>query len=803
MDTKKIRSFLGEPGYAPAPESDKKVRQWLADHGNRFGHYIDGEWQAPQKGEYFLTVNPARPSDELARVALGTEADIDKAMVSAQKAFSSWSKLSGFERAKYLYAIARSVAKNARLFAVLESLDNGKTIRETRDADIPLVIRHFHYHAGWAELLEKEFPNHRPGGVISQIIPWNFPFLMVAWKIAPALAAGNTVVLKPSKYTPLTALLFAEILMKEVRLPPGVVNIVTGEGGKTGALMVKHPIPWKIAFTGSTDAGRKIRMDSAGSGKKLTLELGGKSPIAVFANADLDSAVEGVDKAIWFNQGEVCCAGSRLLIEEKIYGDFVQRLKARMNRLRCGNPLDKTMDMGPINNSDQLKKIKELVEIGKQEGATMWQPKNWLCESKETEGGYFFPPTIFTDVEPAHTIAQEEFFGPVLVCLSFRTPEEAVELANNTRYGLAASVWSQDINYATDVAKQIKAGTVWINDANLFDAGAGFGGYRESGYGREGGREGMYEVMKERADSSPKKDKECQPVWLMHSREEIDRTYRFLIGGKLARPDGATSFPILSPDDHILGVVGDANRKDVRNAVEAARKAASGWENATAHLRSQILYFLAENLAVQKERFEQVIARQTSCSFSEAGEEVKKSIERLFYYAAYCDKFEGTVQQVPGKMLVVGVKEPMGVLGVRAPDEYPLLGVISTLAPAIAMGNSVVLVAGKYPLSAMDLIQVIQNSDVPAGVVNILTAADPDAMAKVLAEHEDVDAMWHFGSAEGSKAIEEASIGNMKRTWVSNGKPLDWAGSRGESKRFLREATQVKNIWVPFGVGLK
>jgi aldehyde dehydrogenase (NAD+) len=784
MNTEKLRGFLDKLDFGPAPESDKRVQEWLAVYKNRFSHFINGEWVAPSSGEYFKNINPAT-GEVLAEVALGNAADVNLAMKSAQEAFPKWSGLSGHERSKYLYAIARCIHKNARLFAVLESMDSGKTIRETRDLDIPLVIRHFYYCGDWAEILATEFPNYKPGGVVAQIIPWNFPFLMLAWKIAPAIAAGNTVVLKPSKFTPMSALMFAEMLKEEVGLPAGVVNIVTGDGGKTGELMINHSIPWKIAFTGSTEAGKKIREDTAGSGKKLTLELGGKSPMVVFANADLDSAIEGVVNAIFFNQGEVCCAGSRLLVEESIQDEFVRRLKVRMNKLRVGNPLDKAMDMGAINSADQLKKIQELVEIGVKEGAQMYQPENWKKDCPEA--GYFYPPTLFTDVSPAQTIAQEEFFGPVLVCMSFRTPQEAVELANNTRYGLAASVWSQDVNTALDVARQLKAGTVWINNHNLFDASSGFGGYRESGYGREGGREGMLEYL---CEEEPKVEQPIERNTFIPRGGRVDRTYRFYIGGKLVRPDGDVSFRVYTPWNEFCGSAPDANRKDVRNAVEAASQARDSWANTTPHLRAQILKFLAENLSAQKERFAERVGEY----------EVDLAVKRLFHYAAFADKFEGTVQPVPQRMLVNAVKEPIGVIGIRQPDDFPLLGLVTVLGSAMVMGNTVVLMAGRYPLVTLDFIQALQNSDVPAGVVNILSAENPDAIFKVVAEHEDVDAVWFFGSRQGSAMVERASVSNMKRTWVSNGKSLDWMRYPEKTKKFLLEATQIKNIWVPYGV---
>lgn len=806
MNSEYLSTLLKSLDYGPAPEQEAKTREWLASHGSKFSHSINGAWHAPKLGGHFPTINPAKPSDVLAQVALGTKEDVGAAVQAAQAAFPAWSGLSGHERARYLYAIARAIAKHARVFAVLESLDNGKPIRESRDIDVPVVIRHFYYHAGWAQTFETEFEGYKPGGVIAQIIPWNFPFLMLAWKIAPAIAAGNTVVLKPSKSTPMTALLLADILMNEVKLPPGVVNIITGDS-KTGTMLYEHPVPWKVTFTGSTEVARIIRKGTAGSGKHLTMELGGKSPFIVFENADLDSAVEGVVNGIWFNEGQVCCAGSRLLVQESIHDDFIKRLKRRMKKLRVGNPLDKAVDMGAINNAEQLKKIGEMMALGQKEGAVMWQPDNVKCP----KDGYFLPPTLFTKVEPAHTIAQEEIFGPVLVTLTFRTPGEAVQLANNTRYGLAASIWSQDIDTAMDVARRVRAGTIWINSTNLFDAAAGFGGYKESGYGREGGREGMYAVVKE-AENSDVESMEVvsskTEAEVSGSREQastslsllstVDRTYRFLIGGKLARPDQAGSFQVKSPAGELLAVVGEANRKDVRNAVEAARGSFGSWFESAAHLRAQILYFWAENLSNELDRFAQGIATQTGCSPELATAEVRASVRRLFDCAAYADKFGGTVQPVLGRRLVVGLREPVGVLGMRAPDESPLLGLVTILGSALAMANTSVVVAGKHALTAMDLVQVIQHSDIPAGVVNILTATSPDSAAKVMAEHEDVDGIWFFGNADGSKTIEAASTSNMKQTWASYGTNVDW--QRISMEKLLLRSTQVKNIWVPYGV---
>lgn len=798
--------------YGPAPEAASIAQSWLKEH-QPFRLFIKNQWVQPSSGQYIDSINPAT-GKPLAQIAAANSADVDAAVAAARAAFPDWSRASGHVRARYLYAIARQIQKHSRLLAVLESLDNGKSIRETRDIDIPLVARHFYYHAGWAQLMATELRDYEPVGVVGQIIPWNFPLLMLAWKIAPALAMGNTVVLKPARYTPLTALKFAEIV-QEIGLPPGVVNIVTGEASQVGDAIVRHPDINKIAFTGSTEVGRSIRRATAGSGKKLSLELGGKSPFIVFDDADLDSVVEGVVDAIWFNQGQVCCAGSRLLVQESIAQRLIAKLRARMERLRVGDPLDKAIDIGAIVSAAQLKEIQRLVDQGVAEGAEMWQP-SWACPAD----GYFFPPTLFTNVAPATSIAQIEIFGPVLVTMTFRTPAEAVALANNTRYGLAASVWSENINLALDVAPKLKAGSVWINCTNLFDASSGFGGYQESGFGREGGKEGLYEYVRpawegklagetltQKAVTEEDNGLEATEVEEQQPDGEsdllilpaIDRTPKMFIGGKQARPDSGYSRTIYGPDGRIVGEVGEGNRKDIRNAVEAAH-AASKWAGSTTHNRAQILYYIAENLSVRAQEFAHRIVQQTGCSFVDAKSEVETTLSRLFSYAAWCDKFEGAVHRPPMRGVVLAMHEPVGVIGLSCPDEYPLLGFISLVAPAIAMGNTVVAIPSQQaPLSATDCYQVFETSDLPAGVVNIVTG-ERDALSQVLTEHDDVDAMWYFGSADGSKLVEFASAGNMKRTWVNYGHRRNWLDVvQGEGEEFLREAVQVKNIWVPYG----
>jgi aldehyde dehydrogenase (NAD+) len=780
--------------YGPAPEADSPVRRWLDDHDGKFGQYVDGRWTDVDEGRLFDVQEPAT-GRRLARVSQGSEADVNAAVEAARRALPAWKALGAHARARYLYALARAVQKHARLLAVLETMDNGKSIRETRDIDIPLVARHFYHHAGWAQLLESEFAGYEGAGVVGQIIPWNFPLLMLAWKVAPALAAGCTVVLKPAEFTPMTALAFAE-LAHEVGLPNGVLNVVTGDG-ETGKLLVAHDGVDKLAFTGSTEVGRIIRRATAGSGKKLSLELGGKSPFIVFDDADLDSVVEGVVDAIWFNQGQVCCAGSRLLVHEGVAEKLYDKLRARMERLRLGNPLDKAVDIGAIVAPVQLERIRDLVNQGRDEGATMWQP-SWACPAE----GCFYPPTLFTEVQPSATIAQVEIFGPVLVAMTFRTPAEAVTLANNTPYGLAASVWSENINLALDVAPKLKCGVVWVNSTNLFDASAGFGGYRESGFGREGGREGMWEYLKpakpasRAAGPTTAESRTIAPNGKHDGLPPIDRTPKLYIGGKQARPDSGYSRRVIGDDGRVLGAVGEGNRKDVRNAVEAAHKAA-GWAKTSGHAKAQILYYTAENLAARADEFARRIDAMTG--HSDGSAEVEAAVSRLFTYAAWADKYDGAVHDVPIRGVALAMNEPIGVVGVACPDELPLLGLISLVAPLVATGNTVVAIPSeKYPLAATDFYGVLDTSDVPGGVVNIVTG-DRDPLAKTLAEHDDVDAVWYFGPRDGARAVELASASNMKRTWTE-WSPRAWADPHvGEGREFLRQATQVKNVWIPYG----
>ncbi|HET7656577.1 MAG TPA: aldehyde dehydrogenase family protein, partial [Luteimonas sp.] len=469
--------------YGPAPESRGEADAWLAAHDFGKALFIGGKWRAARDGRTFEVGEPAT-GKPLAQVSEASREDVADAVQAARRALPKWSAAPGYERARVLYAIGRAMQRNGRLFAVLESIDNGKTIRESRDIDVPLAVRHFIHHAGWAQTLAKEFPDRKSVGVVGQVIPWNFPLLMLAWKIAPALAAGNTVVLKPASTTPLSAYLFADVV-RQADLPPGVVNIITGPG-EIGMELVSHPQVNKVAFTGSTAVGKMIARAVAGSHKKLTLELGGKAANIVFDDAPLDQAIEGIINGIYFNQGEVCCAGSRLFAQESVYEPLLDKLKDRLSTLRVGDPLDKNTDVGAINSAGQLAKVQELVQSGIEEGAEIFQPD---CELPSR--GFFFRPTLFTGVSQSHRIAQEEIFGPVLSVLTFRTPEEAIEKANNTPYGLSAGVWTEKGSRIFKMVSAMRAGVVWANTFNRFDPTSPFGGYKESGYGREGGLHGL------------------------------------------------------------------------------------------------------------------------------------------------------------------------------------------------------------------------------------------------------------------------------------------------------------------------
>uniref|UniRef100_A0A4W3IE37 Aldehyde dehydrogenase domain-containing protein n=1 Tax=Callorhinchus milii TaxID=7868 RepID=A0A4W3IE37_CALMI len=789
---------------------------WLDAHGRSLGHFIAGKWVKPTDCKTEPSKNPST-GETLATTVQGEPTHIDTAVKAASTAFESWSKLSCHVRARHLYSIARNVQKHQQLLSVLESLDSGKPIREARDWDLPLVVRHFYHHAGWAQLMGVEMPGWKPVGVVGAIVPWSFPLLMLAWKVCPALAMGNTVVLTPSDHTRLTALLLAEIC-SEAGLPPGVFNVVTGSS-ELGQTLAKHPDVDKVTFSGSTEVGRTIRRATAGTGQKLSLDLSGKSPFIVFDSADLDSAVEGVVDAIWLNQGQMCSAGSRLLMQESIAEDLIARLQQRMTHLRLGDSLDKTVDLGAMVDESQRALISEYVEEARSEGAEVYQVetdvKKQLC----------YPPTLITNASTVSRIVRQEIFGPVLVALTFRTAKEAIALANNSPYGLAGSVWSENLALALEVAMSLQAGVVWVNGHNVFDAAAGFGGCKESGFGRSGGKEGLFEYVRPAWENRPRPNptevnyktfaasygvdlppvpgqmEGGQPLPLQPSPvPSVDRTYKLYYGGAQKRACGMYSRPVHDRSGKVLAYVGDGSRKDVRNAVEAAHKAVTSWSSRTAHARAQVVYYVAENLEQRREELAQRLSDLTGGSLEQARQEVDLCVERLFHWGAFCDKYGGTVQETPLYGSTVMVRRPVGVVGIACPDEQPLLSFVSLFAPAIVRGNAVIIIPSeKFPLPALDLYQVFETSDLPGGVVNILTGSR-DHLSKFLAEHQDVQAMWYFGSEQGSKFVEWTSAENMKRTWVSYGFQRDWSDpQQGAGEEFLYHATQCKNVWIPMG----
>ncbi len=773
--------------YGPAPEDSKEVNNWIKNLKNPNNHFINGKFVKSSSSKKLNIINPST-NKKIATLSVASKKDVNIAVSAAKKAHAKWSKLSSFDRSKYLYALARLIQKNSRFISVLETIDNGKPIRETRDIDIPLVARHFYYHAGWAARNTNNSDNSI--GVVGQIIPWNFPLLMLAWKIAPAIALGNTVVLKPAEYTSLTALYFAE-LCEKAKIPQGVINIITGDGS-TGEHITSHKDIKKIAFTGSTEVGKKIIQTNTNPDKKMTMELGGKSPFIVFEDADLDSAVEGVVDAIWFNQGQVCCAGSRLLVQESIEKKFIQKLKKRMEKLRVGDPLDKSIDIGAIVAPVQLKKINSLVNKAQKDGNKLWQP-SWSCP----KNGLFYPPSLFTNVTPSSFIAQVEIFGPVLTTMTFRTPSEAVSIANNTPYGLAASIWSENINLALDIAPKVKAGVIWINSTNLFDAACGFGGYKESGFGREGGSEGIRAYSKLPLPLT--KSKRRKKLSKGQSSNSIDRTPKLYIGGKQKRPDSGYSFSSYDAHNNFICDVPNANRKDVRDTVEIASKAVS--KSSTNFNRAQILYYLAENLQDRKNTFSSLLSSLIGISQKDAEKEFDQSIERLFYYGAMADKFEGSIHNPPIRGLTLAVKEPIGVVANILNDDYPLLSLITTLGANFAAGNASIIVPGQNTsLLATELYQLLETSDVPAGYINILTTKQ-NSLNKILAEHENIDGIWYFSENNNERLkVIQSTTSNLKRSWCPQSKNLDWSSKEKDFlEEFLYQSTQVKNIWIPYG----
>ena len=773
--------------YSEAFESSKEAHAWLEKNNRRFGQLINGQFVSNNKSDLIATLDPSN-GELLANIEIANSKQLDSAVSAARKAQPAWENLGGHKRAKVLYALARLIQKHSRLIAVLESLDNGKPIRESRDIDIPLAIRHFYYHAGWAQLQAKEFSSYKAIGVVAQIVPWNFPLLMLSWKIAPALAMGNTIVFKAAEQTPLTAMFFAQ-LCEEAGLPPGVINMINGDGA-IGAELAAHIGVDKVAFTGSTAVGRSIRQSTAGQGKKLTLELGGKSAFIVFEDADLDAAVEGLVDSIWFNQGEVCCAGSRLLVQADVADELHQKIKRRIKTLRLGSSLDKSTDIGSLVSKTQFHRVSEMVDGGLIHGGELYQ----ACDL-DSERNYY-PPTLITEVDSSHPLVQEEIFGPVLVSMTFRTQSEAIELANNSRYGLAASIWSENINRAMDVAPKVKAGVVWINCHNQFDASCGFGGIKESGFGREGGKEGLYEYLKPEGLQTSTKP----PTSSASSKEEaIDRTLKFYIGGKQVRPDGGHSIATFNADGSLAAYVGSGNRKDIRNAISAASKASS-WGLLSGHGRAQIIYFIAENLSIRESEWVDRLINLCGITKKQAKAEFDESISRLFSYAAWADKYDGAVHSAPYRGVTMALPEPVGILAQIAPEHSPLLSTISLIAPAIAMGNRVVFVPSqKFASVALELVQTFETSDIPAGVINIVSGNKQD-LAEQLAGHADADAMWCWADQNVIASVESISAQDLKRLWVNEDLDRNWIDPmQGEGLEFLRNATEIKNIWTPYG----
>ncbi|XP_044844837.1 aldehyde dehydrogenase family 16 member A1 [Mauremys mutica] len=810
-----VWGIFGSMEYGPAPEGAGPAQAWLETHGRSFGHFVDGKWLKPEGRETASGTNPVT-GELLATTLQGEPEDVEAAVQAATKAFEGWSRLPCHARARHLHNLARTIQKHQRLLALLESLETGKPVGEARDRDLPLVVRHFYHHAGWAQLMGTEMRGWKPLGVVAAVVTWNSPLLPLAWKICPALAMGNTVVLLPPPRARLSALLLAE-LGAQAGLPPGVLNVLTGEGALAGGLAA-HPGVDAVAVAGSVEVGRSLRRATAGRGPRLSLQLGGDSLVLVFDSADLDGAAVGLSDAVSCQRGLAPGAGALVLVQEPVARALLQRLRTRLGKLRVGDPLDKAMDGGALADDTQRGTIETCVEEARAEGAEIFQA--WAALPAR---GPFYPPTLITGVASTSRCVREQILGPVLVVLPFRTAKEAVALGNNRPSGLAASVWTENLPLAMEVAQSLQVGTVWINGQNLSDAAAGVGGTKESGNGRDGGKEGLYEYVRPSWQSRPRpgpaeldyksfaasSGADPPPVpghsgvarpELEENMPRVDRTYKLYYGGAQKRPEGMASLPVLDPAGNVLAYVADGSAKDIRNAVEAAHKAAPGWGKRAAHARAQVLYYVAENLELRREEVASRLGALTGAPPEEAQREVDLGLERLFHWAALCDKSGGAVQETPLHGTTLQLRQPLGVVGVTCPDERPLLSFLSLLAPAVARGNAVVMVPSpRYPLPALDLCQIFDTSDVPGGVVNIVTG-NRDHLSRTLAQHQDVQAMWYFGSLEGSQFVEWASAGNLKRTWVSHGVPRRWEDpAQGAGEEFLYQATQCKTVWIPMG----
>ncbi|CAL1546182.1 unnamed protein product [Lymnaea stagnalis] len=797
--------ILGDLSYGSALDAENVALNWLEKNNKSFGLYINGQWVYPDGRQTKESKNPAT-GKVLATTIEATEDDIKNAVISSKEAFKTWSSLAPHVRSRYLYSIARNLQKNQSLLAIVEAIDSGKPTRETRGVDIPAIIRQFYHHAGWAQLKDTELSGWKPYGVTAVISHWSFPLMHLASRVAPALATGNTVIVFPSSKTRLSALLFAEICIQS-GLPSGVVNVVTGSDSR---LLVSNPDVDKVVFVGSVDDGRGVRKLTAGTGKSLSLELSGRSPILVFEEADLDSAVEGIVEAAFFNNGQVRNSRSRLLIQELVQTQLIEKLKARMSKLTVGNNMEKNNDLGPLTDPQLCQQLKQLVDGD--HGGEKFQVN--LVTSDQAN---YFPPTLIYNIQTSSQVYLEEFFGPLVTAIPFRTVKEGITLANHSVYGTSASVWTENLSVALEVASQLQVGTVWVNAHNLFDAAAGVGGCKASGFGRSGGKESLFEYVlptwqnlqkpqnvnvdinkfgtASNSDLLPSASASGEsPGW------EFNKTYKLYYGGGQKRPDSGASLPVLNYKGEVIAHVPDGGRKDIRNAVEAAVKVTGSWGRKEGHGKAQIMYYIAENLQSRFSEYVGLLSAMTGQTESEATQEVDLSIQRLFYWAAYCDKYGGSVQESTFYGVTLKLNEPVGVIGIVCPENFPFLGFISLVAPAIARGNPVIVVpSGKYPLAALGFHQVLETSDVPAGVINIVTG-DGDALTKTLAEHHDVNALWYFRSGEGSKFVEAASAGNLKRTWVSYGAERNFLDAdQGQGGELLYHSTSSKNIWLPMG----
>ncbi|XP_019344410.1 aldehyde dehydrogenase family 16 member A1 isoform X2 [Alligator mississippiensis] len=813
-----VRAAPPPGGLGGCPDAWILYQAWLDAHGRSLGHFIDGKWSKPEGRETWVCKSPAT-GKSLATTLQGQREDVEAAVQAATKGFETWSQLACHARARHLYNLTRMIQKHQNTLTVLESLDTGKPVTEARVCDLPLIVRHFYHHAGWAQLMRVEMGGWEPLGVVSTIIPSGSPLVLLAWKVCPALAMGNTVVVLAPPTAQLSALLLAE-LCTQAGLPSGILNVITGAEALAGVLAT-HPGVDAIAFTGSAELGRSLRQVTAGLGKRLSLQLGGRTPVLIFESADLDSAATELTDTLSSHRGLLLGGGAPLiLVQEAVAGALVQRLKARLGALRVGEALDRTTDVGGLVDEVWRAALQAHVDEAEAEGAEVFQ--SWPALPAQ---GSFYPPTLIIEADTTSRCVREEVFGPVLVVLPFRTTKEAIALANSTPGGLAASIWTEKLPLAMEVACSLQVGTVWINGQSMYDAAASFGGCKESGFGCSGGKEGLYEYVRPSWESrihsratdmnyktfaasssaapfhvpGQAKDPHSGPTQEAH-RPSVDRTYKLYYGGAQKRSEGLSSRPILDPTGHLMAYIADGSAKDVRNAVEAAHKAAPGWRGRSAHARAQVLFYMAENLGLRQAELAAELAALMGATPEQAAQEVELSLERLFHWAASCDKHGGGLQDTPLYGTNLLLREPLGVLGIVCPDENPLLSFISLWAPAVAWGNAVIIIPSQcYPLPALGLCQVLDTSDLPGGVLNVITG-DCDHLARTLALHQDVQALWYFGSQQGSQLVEWASAGNLKRTWVSCGARRCWEDpSQGAGEEFLSQATHCKSIWVPMG----